>query len=130
MYFSYLSDCYLIGHASSVYGIILVISSKNLSINSTLFSLDSDEMHSGILTLCSMSLNLLFHVSSCALILLSTMFNLGINLSSEFPIPQIYSSFQKVNHFSIYFDRFLIFAYVFSEPCIFNCIYRYSIFLI
>lgn len=67
-----------------------------------LFSLDFLELLSYILTLFFMSFAILFHISSCLLILLSTIFNLGINLSSEFLIPQFYFAFQEVSHFSVY----------------------------
>lgn len=72
-----------------------------------LFSLDSLELHSYILTVLFMFFTILFHIYSCLLILFSTIFNLGNNLSSEFLMPQFYFAFQEINNFSVYFDNFL-----------------------
>lgn len=84
IHFSYLSDtCY----TSSVYGIILAIIFRNWSISSMFFSLES--LLTRILAFSLYPPCLLipsFHIFFCSLILLSTMFNLGINLSSEFLI--------------------------------------------
>lgn len=48
-----------------------------------------------ILILPSMSLNVLFHIAFCPLILHSTMFNQGINLPSDFLIPHNAFHFRK-----------------------------------